>query len=606
MRPRNGSDRWNHAVRAIYLGVLLLCVGPRGLRAGDAPASDPLKDMPIVDIHTHTFNAYFLPLENIILGRRDALPPLTWLLSDRGARELAHSILAIADENELSGGNAGVRRRSAQDPKVAAAESAQRAADHYNLEHPEENRTRRQMQNASAHKLVENALARRARLQSARRLGPGQLLWLRVLRSLMRHADRDPDDSLAAFGEFVERLTLPEEKLVTQFQKDHGVTNIFMVSHMMDMGPTYNQHPDPFSLMDVQQQIHHMRAQQTSANGAMAYFVAFSPYRNHWEARATNGRALSVVTNALMRSHALGVKVYPPAGYRPAHNEIPKRPFALFTSQPRKQWEARYMNHGKRLDGAELDAEMLEMLTWCARNDIPVFAHCNSGEFQARSGYGERMADPQWWRELLETRSAAYPELLNLRLCLGHAGGPNYWFRERHRTVNAPDGTPAHGAGLLLGSKKAIHPDPFWGSNVVHLCTRYTNVYCEVGILDELTGKRSERDHFEERFSALLKRDGTPDHPLPFADKILYGSDWFMPLSHAQDRSSYLASYQELLKKQGNERYVKFFLANAIRFLNVEARARSTAFPLDRRVKDRLLELDAEAKKREQSAKSKG
>src|SRR6266568_2988183 len=31
----------------------------------------------IIDIHTHTFNARYLPLRNILLGKRDAKPPLT-------------------------------------------------------------------------------------------------------------------------------------------------------------------------------------------------------------------------------------------------------------------------------------------------------------------------------------------------------------------------------------------------------------------------------------------------------------------------------------------------------------------------------------------------
>lgn len=37
---------------------------------------ESLESMPIVDIHTHTFNARYLPLEGIALGKRDIATPL--------------------------------------------------------------------------------------------------------------------------------------------------------------------------------------------------------------------------------------------------------------------------------------------------------------------------------------------------------------------------------------------------------------------------------------------------------------------------------------------------------------------------------------------------
>src|SRR3954462_2288662 len=42
------------------------------------PRTDPLPpSTPIIDVHTHTFNARYLPLRGILLGKRDAFFPIT-------------------------------------------------------------------------------------------------------------------------------------------------------------------------------------------------------------------------------------------------------------------------------------------------------------------------------------------------------------------------------------------------------------------------------------------------------------------------------------------------------------------------------------------------
>ena len=86
-------------------------------------------------------------------------------------------------------------------------------------------------------------------------------------------------------------------------------------------------------------------------------------------------------------------------------------------------------------------------------NDIPVFAHSGHDEFEARKGYGVHHSDPKFWGRFLEAHSCP-GKPCPLRLCLGHAGGDDYWF----------------GNGE--------HED--WGLRAYELCTRYPDVYCEV------------------------------------------------------------------------------------------------------------------------------
>src|ERR1041384_2526512 len=58
------------------------------------PASSDLPgSTPIIDIHAHTFNARYLPLQGILLGKRDAFPPITTFISDSCASNIAEVLI---------------------------------------------------------------------------------------------------------------------------------------------------------------------------------------------------------------------------------------------------------------------------------------------------------------------------------------------------------------------------------------------------------------------------------------------------------------------------------------------------------------------------------
>jgi hypothetical protein len=76
------------------------------------PANDRLaRATPVIDIHTHTFNARYLPLKGIILGKRDAFAPVTWLISDGCAETLADALIQRT-EIAAAAGMPGVKRNS--------------------------------------------------------------------------------------------------------------------------------------------------------------------------------------------------------------------------------------------------------------------------------------------------------------------------------------------------------------------------------------------------------------------------------------------------------------------------------------------------------------
>jgi hypothetical protein len=71
--------------------------------ATNAPSDDPRPRTAVIDIHTHTFNARYLPLRGILLGKRDAKPPYTWLISDAAAGIIADAVTGHTALSEVPG-----------------------------------------------------------------------------------------------------------------------------------------------------------------------------------------------------------------------------------------------------------------------------------------------------------------------------------------------------------------------------------------------------------------------------------------------------------------------------------------------------------------------
>jgi predicted TIM-barrel fold metal-dependent hydrolase len=353
---------------------------------------------------------------------------------------------------------------------------------------------------------------------------------------------------------FLDTLTSGEERLEGLFRYDHTARKkpqvALIASHMMDLAPTYNQPEDGTDLLKFErQQIPRYNRQQKQAGGKMLYFAAYNPFREHWGEGAGKGHALKIVQDAYRHSGSFGVKVYPPSGYAACGNVIPGCPFSL-AHQPCEQWKARYKPNGVKLTPAELDARLLELLRWCNEEDVPIFTHCGTGEVQARKGYA-KLAHPLHWKRVIEQK-----EFSNLRICFGHAGGGGFWFN---------DGEKAD-----------------WGQTVYELCCKYPNVYCEFGCFESIADPVA-RGNFAKQLAALIKKSKDEGTPYDFSKKILYGSDWFMPMPGASDRVNYLNSFRVAVLEAGGaqreELYRGFFFKNALDYLNAEKRIQKGGLP---------------------------
>ena len=530
----------------VSLGIAgLLLVGCTGLRNEVGPSPLPVEesvvlppefeDVPIVDIHTHTFNARYLPLRNIALGKRDAhfflqfvpdpvAEAIAYLISSRtplfdmdrgqpealGMKQISEEQLlqAAADECDVS------YDRLANDPAVKAL---QRLIPVLEGE-------------SSELKTLSQGEAKEQRKQDAKLTKSLQNMGFEVQESSLRT--------------FLRALMARDDRQRSIYTELYGKQVELTVSHYLDLGPTYNQRPDLDAdslFLDFEtQQLKRASYFQRQPKSGTIFFAGFNPYRDHWPSdRGT--KALDLIKRAVFDPTigAYGVKFYPPSGYRPTGNDIPRRPCTLFTRHPRSQWDARY----KGITDAELDRRMEEFLRWCEVNDVPVFAHCNTGEFEARKNYGVEMSDPVWWKAYLEKCSHENHggDPCNLRLALGHAGGSDFWF------------------------DRGKHQD--WGNTVVELCETYPNVYCEIGIFGEIA-ESGGRDAFVAVVSKLFKRS-CGDYP--FSEKVMYGTDFFMP--SGASAKAYLGGFQKAFLDPGlRHHYVDFFLGNALRYLNAAER----------------------------------
>jgi len=521
------------------------------------PEAVELLKSPILDIHTHNFNARDIPVRNIALARRDSLW-LAWV-PDGMADLLAAAILAETPPEDPNL-RAAHRRKT---PEVRARD----AADLLGLDQGLTNTITSRAQFGAIQKLLAH------HFKTGTNAPPtfGER-W--VLRSLSAVASgrtdgflrRDINEVLEELADFVSDLTLSPEELAGRYHQENSTNVQFRIAHMMDMGPTYGMDErSGGEMVPYRAQIQQMARLANNPSNQMAYFVAYNPFRDNLHP----GEALETVRHAIEREGAVGVKIYPPAGYRAGSNQIPPRPCCPFTPAPGRQWDRRYTRSGVRLPGAELDGRVLELLRWCATNQIPVFAHSGYGEFQARSGYGQDMPNPAWWRSVLTNHS----ELKDLRLCFGHSGGGDSWF----------------GATNFAS----------WSDVVVDLCRTYPNVYCEVGCLSGILDA-TQRRVFAVEMKRLCGLGTNQAHPFAFSSKILYGSDWFMPIEGLSSRRQpFCEWFQSVFLETGlREHYQKFFLQNALSYLNVGQRLTDGNHPLAAETRRQLSQL-AEVASRE-------
>ncbi len=282
-------------------------------------------------------------------------------------------------------------------------------------------------------------------------------------------------------------------------------------------------------------------------------FVPFDPLRQaiHEKlSRPTANSPFGIVEKAIMQQGFIGVKLYPPMGFRASDNAAAGNDFPCWV-----RFGSGSFGYGEECEnpkngpdalgdepGALFDAILMRLFEWCAAHNVPLLVHTNNSN-SAGPGYGTR-ANPKYWQPVL-TRLPA------LRVNFAHFGGFDEAYSDGRLQLDALDKTWEWTIGRMV----AAAPE--------------RPIYADFSYFNELLDPASQRRkdtlasmrHYRQTFAGSKKM-------------LLYGTDWSM-IGH---EDKFITSRQYLpdilakfLVDAGftQEDRENIFFRNAVRFLGL-------------------------------------
>jgi len=522
---------------------------PNACRSAIGPKDGWIKGLPIIDAHCHIFNARDIPAINFIT--KVLVPEYAGHLSAKHRRALEGEMKNLAD---------GTLART-----------------------PGYHQERAVLEALLAGEKISDRLSRKPEIHKFAEGTPHSCYG------------KDVADPISAIRNLVSILTDFRFRTFQALKSTYrtnidGVAVALFTPSMVDMdywlgngldgnnaaagiGDDVETHPQATAA----QQVELMEMIQRLNPGQCHGFVSFCPWRQvddlHYNSTSSGSAqrmtSLDVVRDAILNRGFLGVKLYPPMGYRPFGNaELPLEAFPAAVAR-----EAYADNFG-----AALDEALLSLYRFCASNNVPVMAHAapsnGAGLYKPAKGkvlsYKER-AHPEYWERVL-----AHPDLGNLQLNLGHFGhsGTPEKQREWRRVI-----------GRMMDARPNVYADLSYYSEMV---------------LDNFTGSgqhcREAAGVLEPIRKNFLKRPAGDAR----VKRLLYGSDWSM-LSKEYYYGDYLSVVAHMYRRKiygmsgGAKKNARAFLSgNAIRFLGLRkgerARTRLDEWYAGHGLNARLLE----------------
>lgn len=435
---------------------------------------------PVADMHCHVFNAADLPTDGFVRRvvfenyERQVCPAIASAF-DILLEGLARLVVAILRAGAPTAREELARLESSVLTEEAGATQAEEIAivrqaiadvlgeSPFEVDNSEDRRIREALLEALLNEIGQpvsaDSKASSQELAAAIYLSPGEIgrsiRWALLLIRSRRH--------------IVSSLTTlyPDARLLTPALVDF--------SHWLD---------DPEDV-DLEGQMLVMDQLQRRMNlPAMHGFMAFDPWRQIDEKSRGVSSSFDRVRSAIGTHGFIGVKLYPPMGFKPALNHDPGNPDGPLCF-PERAFEA-FPNFRRDIDHA-----LAELLDWCDDQGVPVLAHATNSN-GSNSGFSSR-ANPKFWRPALEDRKT-------LRLALAHFGG----FDES--TAGGDETWESEFGGLIASGE-------------------FPNVYADLSYLSELLledGATPVRERIRRQLGNFVNE-------FPGAvDRLLYGSDWIM------------------------------------------------------------------------------
>ncbi|NNE98461.1 MAG: amidohydrolase family protein, partial [Pyrinomonadaceae bacterium] len=523
----------------------------------------------IIDMHTHLFNARYVPLYKVFRSRK--LPRVI-------AGPLAFFILALTQKSDLNKAvDFDIAKASGDEIEDRLDKIANVTVEQISIllaeinsslvrkkKNVERNNILEAFENTDLHKAlveIENEIkdeeaARELRLEhlsdnemamfdfkkgislaESKRLF-GAIWWL--VKKFLKKA-KEYIENFVDFLDFLITMMRSEKSLyrrLNRYYKESKIPNYLLVHHMMDMAKPFS---GKAKFKFYPKQLTRMTNLERFSQGNAIGFSAFDPIRF---CRRNRGSADIIAHMKIALSHGkVGFKFYPPLGYKAAGNS-----------------------------GRKLETVIDIFLDECIENQIPVFTHCTPEGFEVIPNYSGANAHPNFWREAL-TKNA---KRNNLLLCFGHAGGGER--KINNKTVR----------GWLSDDDEWKDPNNY-ARHVADLCREFPNVYCEISYMTEIIHDNDEKNLFKERLIKEYSQDASSNPPFCLKDKIMYGSDWHMP-EMVNDIDEFLEDIVEIYSDATLKPHAKkFFAINAVKFLNLRNFARRAAKQLNKTCSKELL-----------------
>ncbi|MGB0084464.1 MAG: amidohydrolase family protein [Rhodomicrobiaceae bacterium] len=257
-------------------------------------------------------------------------------------------------------------------------------------------------------------------------------------------------------------------------------------------------------------------------------YAPFDPARNilHEPGKPSS---LAIVQEAVAQHGFIGVKLYPPMGFRPSGN-ADERDYPPSVSQNDPGF------------GRKLDEQLFELYDWCAREDVAILAHTTDSQ-SANVDFGKR-ADPKFWLAVLEKHNG-------LRINLAHFG--NFSQAKSGGTYDL-----------------SLYPQT-WEARIAELIgdRRFTHLYADVSYFGWVLGTDSANTAnvtaVKKMCAEFLKAD-------PAAERLLFGTDWSF-IAREDKFEAYLDGIEAFFRDLGlNDAAINnLFYRNAMRFFGLRS-----------------------------------
>lgn len=266
--------------------------------------------------------------------------------------------------------------------------------------------------------------------------------------------------------------------------------------------------------------------------------VAYDPLRAVFWKQGLHNRfptpefdPLALARQAVTREGFVGLKLYPPMGFRATGNprdDAAYPPAVIKALRPEGTL------------GGQLDRAMDDAFALCTELDVPILAHANNS-LSAGPGFGAR-AEPRYWIKALER----WP---TLRLCLAHQGG--FCWPETTR----PAGVSTTGSSWEWAIGRYVRDHPA------------SHLYMDISYFSELVRSGDRLDYSADQLMAWI-RDCDRD-----VRHILFGTDWTM-IGKEQGFATYGLTVERFLTDRCHlteAQINRVMWQNAMRFLGLDS-----------------------------------